>query len=96
MNSMQQLKARVHNGRLVLDEPTDLPEGAEVEMVVVDGDFDPDERARLLAAIDEGVPAPVITAALNERFESRGLGLFTDKVLSAMRGEFGGHAEKQS
>ena len=53
-------------------------------------------RWTVLAAIDEGVPAPVITAALNERFESRGLGLFTDKVLSAMRGEFGGHAEKQS
>ena len=52
-------------------------------------------RWTVLASIDEGVPAPVITAALNERFESRGLGLFTDKVLSAMRGEFGGHAEKQ-
>jgi hypothetical protein len=52
---MQQLKARVHNGRLVLDEPTDLPEGAEVELVAVDEDFDPKERARLLAAIDEGI-----------------------------------------
>jgi 6-phosphogluconate dehydrogenase len=48
------------------------------------------------AAVDEGVPAPVITAALIERFESRGLGLFTDKVLSAMRSEFGGHVEKPS
>ena len=48
----------------------------------------------MLAAIDEGVPAPVITAALIERFESRGLGAFTDKILSAMRSEFGGHAEK--
>jgi 6-phosphogluconate dehydrogenase len=46
------------------------------------------------AAVDEGVPAPVITASLIERFESRGLGLFTDKILSAMRSEFGGHAEK--
>jgi 6-phosphogluconate dehydrogenase len=46
------------------------------------------------AAIDLGVPAAVITAALYERFESRGLGEFTDKVLSAMRAEFGGHAEK--
>jgi 6-phosphogluconate dehydrogenase len=46
------------------------------------------------AAIDLGVPASVITAALYERFESRGLGQFTDKVLSAMRAEFGGHAEK--
>jgi 6-phosphogluconate dehydrogenase len=47
------------------------------------------------AAIDESVPAPVITAALNERFESRGLGNFSDELLSAMRGEFGGHAEKK-
>jgi hypothetical protein len=49
------LKARVHNGRLVLDEPTDLPEGAEVELVAVDDDFDSEERARLLAALDEGI-----------------------------------------
>jgi 6-phosphogluconate dehydrogenase len=46
------------------------------------------------AAIDESVPAPVITSALIERFESRGLGHFTDAALSAMRSEFGGHAEK--
>jgi 6-phosphogluconate dehydrogenase len=46
------------------------------------------------AAIDTGVPASVITAALYERFESRGNGDFTDKILSAMRSEFGGHAEK--
>jgi len=46
------------------------------------------------AAIDLGVPAAVITAALYERFESRGLGQFTGKILSAMRAEFGGHAEK--
>jgi 6-phosphogluconate dehydrogenase len=46
------------------------------------------------AAIDLGVPAATITAALYERFESRGLGQFTNKVLSAMRSEFGGHAEK--
>ncbi len=52
-------------------------------------------RWTVQAAIDESVPAPVITTALIERFESRGLGEFTDKVLSAMRGEFGGHAEKQ-
>ena len=42
------------------------------------------------------MPASIITAALYERFESRGLGDFTDKVLSAMRSEFGGHAEKKS
>jgi 6-phosphogluconate dehydrogenase len=48
------------------------------------------------AAIDTGVPASAITAALYERFESRGNGDFTDKILSAMRSEFGGHAEKSS
>ncbi|MFZ0088163.1 MAG: decarboxylating 6-phosphogluconate dehydrogenase [Solirubrobacteraceae bacterium] len=46
------------------------------------------------AAIDVGVPAAVITSALYERFQSRGNGDFTNKVLSAMRSEFGGHAEK--
>jgi hypothetical protein len=51
----QPLKAHVQNGRLVLDDPsTDLPEGAEVELYVVDDDeFDPDERARLIQAIEE-------------------------------------------
>jgi 6-phosphogluconate dehydrogenase len=48
------------------------------------------------AAIDESVPAPVIAAALWQRFESRGQGEFTAKVLSAMRAEFGGHVEKSS
>src|ERR1700733_13554475 len=52
-------------------------------------------RGTVLAAVDEGVPASVITASLYERFESRGLGEFTDKILSAMRSEFGGHAEKK-
>jgi 6-phosphogluconate dehydrogenase len=47
------------------------------------------------AAVDEGVPAPVISASLYVRFESRGLGDFSDKILSAMRSEFGGHAEKK-
>jgi 6-phosphogluconate dehydrogenase len=46
------------------------------------------------AAIDVGVPAAVITSALYERFQSRGNGDFTNKILSAMRSEFGGHAEK--
>ncbi len=52
-------------------------------------------RWTVMAAIEEGVPASIITAALYERFESRGLGDFTDKILSAMRSEFGGHAEKK-
>ncbi|WP_443056373.1 phosphogluconate dehydrogenase (NAD(+)-dependent, decarboxylating) [Streptomyces sp. MUM 178J] len=51
-------------------------------------------RWTVLAAVDESVPAPVISAALAQRYESRRLGEFTGKVLSAMRGEFGGHAEK--
>jgi 6-phosphogluconate dehydrogenase len=51
-------------------------------------------RWTVAAAVDTGVPAPVITAALYQRFESRGLGEFTAKVLSAMRSEFGGHAEQ--
>jgi 6-phosphogluconate dehydrogenase len=53
-------------------------------------------RWTAIAAIDEGVPAPVLTAALQERFYSRGLGDFGDKVLSAMRKQFGGHDEKPS
>ncbi|GAX58610.1 phosphogluconate dehydrogenase (NAD(+)-dependent, decarboxylating) [Streptomyces olivochromogenes] len=52
-------------------------------------------RWTVLAAVDEGVPAPVITTSLYERFESREAGEFTDKILSAMRSEFGGHAEKK-
>jgi 6-phosphogluconate dehydrogenase len=47
-----------------------------------------------LAAIDEGVPVHVLSAALFDRFESRGAADFADKVLSAMRKEFGGHDEK--
>jgi 6-phosphogluconate dehydrogenase len=51
-------------------------------------------RWTALAAIDEGVPAHVLTAALFERFSSRGEADFGGRVLSAMRKEFGGHAEK--
>ena len=53
-------------------------------------------RWTAIAAIDEGVPTPVLTTALHERFYSRGLGDFGDKVLSAMRKQFGGHDEKPS
>jgi 6-phosphogluconate dehydrogenase len=49
-----------------------------------------------IAAIEEGVPAGVLTTALYERFASRDLDDFADKVLSAMRQQFGGHAEKPS
>jgi 6-phosphogluconate dehydrogenase len=51
-------------------------------------------RWMLQAAIDEGVPAPVISAALYARFSSRGEAEYADKLLSAMRYEFGGHLEK--
>ena len=47
------------------------------------------------AAVDEGVPAPVLSAALFARFESRGNAGYADKVLSAMRKQFGGHDEKK-
>jgi 6-phosphogluconate dehydrogenase len=49
-----------------------------------------------IAAIDVGVPAPVLTTALYSRFASRGLDEFADKLLSAMRKEFGGHDEKKA
>jgi 6-phosphogluconate dehydrogenase len=51
-------------------------------------------RWTIKAAIDEGVPAHVLSAALYERFSSRGEAEFADKLLSAMRYEFGGHIEK--
>jgi len=51
-------------------------------------------RWTLEAAIDEGVPAPVISAALFDRFSSRDGAVFGDKLLSAMRHEFGGHDER--
>jgi 6-phosphogluconate dehydrogenase len=49
-----------------------------------------------IAAIDTGTPAPVLTAALYDRFSSRGEGDFAHRLLSAMRHQFGGHAEKQA
>ena len=59
---MQAMKARVKNGRLVLDEPTDLPEGEEVELVPLDdvlangGDYlDDEERERLHRSIERGL-----------------------------------------
>jgi 6-phosphogluconate dehydrogenase len=51
-------------------------------------------RWTLQAAIDEGIPAPVISAALYARFSSRGDDEYADRLLSAMRYEFGGHLEK--
>ena len=51
-------------------------------------------RWTILAAIDEGVPVPVLSASLYQRFSSRGRSDIADKVLSAMRAGFGGHAER--
>jgi 6-phosphogluconate dehydrogenase len=53
-------------------------------------------RWTLQAAIDEGIPAPVISAALFTRFASRGNEEYADKLMSAMRYEFGGHLEKHA
>ena len=52
-------------------------------------------RWTITAAIDEGVPAPVLSAALYERFSSRGQADFADRLVSAMRYQFGGHVEKK-
>jgi len=67
------------------------PELADFEGRVSDSG---EGRWTVMAAIDESVPAHVITASLFERFSSRGEADFADKLLSAMRSEFGGHAEK--
>jgi 6-phosphogluconate dehydrogenase len=53
-------------------------------------------RWTLKAAIDEGVPAPVLSTALTQRFASRGNEDFADKLLSALRYQFGGHQERHS
>jgi 6-phosphogluconate dehydrogenase len=53
-------------------------------------------RWTIQAAIDEAVPAPVLSAALYDRFASRGEATFANQILSAMRAEFGGHAEKKA
>jgi 6-phosphogluconate dehydrogenase len=52
-------------------------------------------RWTMLAAIDEGVPVHVLSASLYERFESRGEAEYANKILSAMRKQFGGHTEKR-
>jgi 6-phosphogluconate dehydrogenase len=51
-------------------------------------------RWTIAAALDEAVPAPVLSAALYARFSSRGQEDFADKILSALRYQFGGHEEK--
>ena len=54
MEVMQPLKAVVRNGRLVVDEPTELPDGTELELVAVEDDLSPAQRDELMRAIDEG------------------------------------------
>lgn len=68
------------------------PDLAEFEGRVSDSG---EGRWTSIAAIEEGVPAPVLTTALYSRFASRGLDDFAGKVLSAMREQFGGHEEKR-
>jgi len=67
------------------------PELKGFEVRVSDSD---EGRWTIRAAIDEAVPTPVLSSALYERFSSRGEADFADKLLSAMRFEFGGHVEK--
>jgi 6-phosphogluconate dehydrogenase len=69
----------------------DSPDLAKFEGRVSDSG---EGRWTIAAAIDESVPAPVLSAALYERFSSRGEGDFANKLLSALRYQFGGHAEK--
>ena len=71
----------------------DSPDLADFEGRVSDSG---EGRWTSIAAIDEGVPAPVLTTALYSRFASRDLDDYANKVLSAMRKQFGGHAEKPS
>ena len=71
--TMMPLRARVKNGRLLLDEPTDLPEGTEVELGVIDDDLDESDRAALHAALEaseeefkagKGIPAAAVITEL--------------------------------
>ncbi len=71
----------------------DSPDLADFEGRVSDSG---EGRWTSIAAIDEGVPAPVLTTALYSRFASRDLDDYANKVLSAMRKQFGGHEEKPS
>ena len=52
---MQALKVQVKNGRLTLDEPTDLPDGAEIEVIVIDDELSSEERTELHASLDRAL-----------------------------------------
>jgi 6-phosphogluconate dehydrogenase len=71
----------------------DSPELAEFSGRVSDSG---EGRWTVAAAIDEGVPVNVLSASLFSRFSSRGEAEYGDRLLSAMRKQFGGHAEKRS
>ncbi|MBT8467344.1 MAG: decarboxylating 6-phosphogluconate dehydrogenase, partial [Deltaproteobacteria bacterium] len=86
-------------GSVVASWLLDLTAGAFVENPNMDGfagrvSDSGEGRWTVLSAIEEGVPAPVLTAALFSRFSSRGRDEFANRVLSAMRQQFGGHEEK--
>ena len=88
-------------GSVVASWLLDLPSAAladSPELENYDGQVSDSGEGRwtILAAIDEAVPAPVLSAALYERFGSRGEAEFANRVLSAMRHAFGGHLEKTS
>ncbi len=76
---------------LTADALHEVPDLSDFEGRVSDSG---EGRWTVLAAVDEGVPATVLSAALYNRFASRGQADFADRLLSAMRKEFGGHAEK--
>jgi hypothetical protein len=76
---MQALRAQVKNGRLVLDEPTDLPDGAEVEVVVLDDDSSAEDRSALHASLDRALEDSeagrgVDAAAYLEQYRARRAG----------------------
>lgn len=70
------MRARVHNGRIVVDEPTDLPEGTELDLVALeDGDdLDDEDRKRLVQAIRQGIAQA-----------KRGEGISVDALLARLR-----------
>jgi len=73
-----------------------LANGAELEQFAGRVSDSGEGRWTTKAAIDEGVPAPVLTTALQQRFASRGEADYANKLLSAMRAAFGGHVEKRT
>lgn len=74
---MHARKIQVKNGRLVLNEPTDLPDGAEVEVLVVDDELTPEERAELHASLDRALDDSEAGRGMDvrdllERYRARG------------------------